>query len=69
VGKASEVGKIVKAAESQGFGVTRTTRGHYLFFAPDGTFICDLSGTPGSDREIVNKINKLRKAGLRYGKG
>jgi hypothetical protein len=69
VGKADEVERIVRAARSQGFCVTRTTRGHYLFFASCGTFICDLSGTPGSEREIVNKVHKLRKAGLRYGKG
>ncbi len=69
MGKANEVGRIVRAARSQGFGVTQTTRGHYLFYTADGTFVCDLSGTPGSDRETINKIQKLRKAGLRYGKG
>jgi hypothetical protein len=68
VSKASEVRKIVRAAQSQGFDVQKTTRGHYLFFSAEGTFICDLSGTPGSDREIVNKLHRLRKAGLRYGK-
>jgi hypothetical protein len=68
VSKASEVRKIVKVARSQGFEVQATTRGHYLFFNAEGTFICDLSGTPGSDREIVNKLHKLRRAGLRYGR-
>lgn len=66
---ASEVRKIARAAESQGFDVRRTTRGHYQFFKSDGTYICDLSGTPGSDREVKNKLHLLRKAGLRYGKG
>jgi hypothetical protein len=69
VSKASEVRKIVKAASSQGFDVQATTRGHYRFFTADGTFICDLSGTPSSDREVTNKLHKLRKAGLRYGRG
>ncbi|MBO0813528.1 MAG: hypothetical protein J2P30_00005 [Actinobacteria bacterium] len=64
--KASEVRKIVRAAESQGFRVRQTSRGHYLFWTKTGEFICDLSGTPGSDREIVNKLTQLRKKGLRY---
>jgi hypothetical protein len=28
-----------------------------------------MTGTPGSDREVKNKLHLLRKAGLRYGKG
>lgn len=64
---ADEVRRIVRAAESQGFDVTQTTRGHYLF-RKEGVFICDLSGTPGSGRELLNKLARLRKAGLRYGR-
>jgi hypothetical protein len=46
--------------------VRETSRGHYLFFDEDGDFVCDLSGTPGSDREITNKLTRLRKSGLSY---
>ena len=63
-----EVERIVKAARDQGFGVTRTTRGHYLFRDQEGNFICDLSGTPSSSREITNKLARLRRAGLQYGR-
>lgn len=61
-----DVEAIVKAAEDQGFQVKKTTRGHYVFRTPDGEFICDLSGTPSSQREVTNKLHKLRRAGLRY---
>jgi hypothetical protein len=61
-----DVQAIVKAAESQGWTVKRTARGHYLFFSPNGDFVCDLSGTPSSQREVTNKLHRLRKAGLHW---
>lgn len=61
-----DVAKIVKAAESQGFRVKRVKSGHFHFWAPNGEYVCNLSGTPGSQREVTNKLQKLRKAGLRF---
>lgn len=62
-----EAEQIARAAAEQGFEVRRTTRGHYLFFRAE-LFVCDLGGTPGSQKEITRKLAKLRKAGLVYGR-
>lgn len=60
-----DAAKLAKQAESQGFHVERTTRGHYQFFTADGLFICDLGGTPSSNGEVLRKRSKLRKHGFR----
>jgi hypothetical protein len=67
MGLRQEAERIAREAERQGFDVNKTTRGHYQFFQ-NGVYICDLGGTPGSQREITSKVAKLRKHGFIYGR-
>jgi hypothetical protein len=66
--EAAQLAAAVEAAcgpdKEKLFLVERTRRQHYLFFTADGTFICDLSFTPGSTHELTNKTSMLRRAGL-----
>jgi hypothetical protein len=67
MGLRQEAKRIAEEADKQGFEVKKTTRGHWQFFL-DGIYICDLGGTPGSQREITGKVAKLRKHGFIYGR-
>jgi hypothetical protein len=58
---------IEQAARDQGFQVSRTTRGHSVFYAPDPSVKPIYgSGTPGDRRAILNLLAQLRRAGLVY---
>jgi len=56
---------VNRAAEEQGFGVERTSKGHWKYTPPDKRFRAEFfSGTPSDQRAIKNLVAKLRRAGL-----
>lgn len=63
---ASELTKILKAAEKQGWRVERTKKGHYKLYAPDGKNIVTAPGTPGRGRAVANLVSQLRRYGFQW---
>jgi hypothetical protein len=61
---AGEVAKVQRLAEEQGFRVTRTTNGHYQFYAPNRKDIIVTGGTPGDGRSWNNFMSQMRRAGF-----
>jgi predicted RNA binding protein YcfA (HicA-like mRNA interferase family) len=59
-----ELKEIVRAAEEQGWWVDRTSKGHLLFYAPDGENIVTTGGTPSDHRALANLISRLRRHGF-----
>jgi len=59
-----ELKEIVRAAEKQGWGVERTKKGHWRFFAPDGENIVHGAGTPSDRRALDNLLSQLRRYGF-----
>jgi hypothetical protein len=54
---------LIREAVEAGFTVSRTSRGHPKFVAPNGSVVFG-SGTPGDWRAIHNMRAKLRRVGL-----
>jgi hypothetical protein len=54
---------IRKEAESQGWAVDKTQKGHWRFRPPKGEIIVT-SGTPSDYRAILNFVARLRRGGL-----
>lgn len=64
----SELRKLIKALEEQGFTVTFTRNQHYLVRNPAGRVVATLAGTPSDHHAFRNMIATLRKAGFRWGR-
>ena len=60
----SDIRKLVKAIERQGFIVSVSTKGHYLVDRPDGTRIAVISKTTGDVRAFANAVARLRRFGF-----
>lgn len=59
----SEMARIQKNAEAQGWKVKRTTAGHWSFYAPNGEDIVTTAGTPSDHRGHYNFIARMKKGG------
>lgn len=59
----SDTRKLLKGIAAQGFGVTRTGKGHWLITS-EGRRVALLAGTPSDRRSLNNTIAQLRRAGL-----
>lgn len=64
----SDFREIVKAAESQGWTLTWTSKGHVKMIPPDGGPPVFTSGSPGDYRALKNFLGKLRRRGFVYRK-
>ena len=60
----SDLRKLLKALEDQGFTVRLSTKGHYLVDKPSGVRICVIAGTTGDVRSLANAIARLRRSGF-----
>lgn len=61
-----ELSRLVKALETQGFTVVRTTKNHYKVFNAQGRIVGILAGTPSDVRSMRNAISRLRNAGFEW---
>jgi hypothetical protein len=59
----SDLSKIIKNAQVQGFKYSRTSTGHHQFYAPNGHDIITFSGTPSDGRSDLNSMAALKRAG------
>lgn len=57
--------EIRRASEQQGWRWTRTKRGHWQGYAPDGRTIVTVGGTPSDRRALDNALARMRRAGFR----
>lgn len=62
---ATELARLVKALQAQGFTVTKTAKNHLLVRDPTGRAITTLAGTPSDWRSTRNGIATLKRAGFR----
>src|SRR5437764_5562857 len=60
----TDIQRVIRVAETQGFRVSRTTRGHYQFYAPNRKDIITTSGTPGEMHGWQNFLAQMRRAGF-----
>ncbi|WP_213816208.1 hypothetical protein [Glaciihabitans sp. dw_435] len=58
-----ELAKIFKAAEAQGFTVSRTKSNHYTVYK-DGARVTTFAGTASDQRSIKNGLAYMRRAGF-----
>lgn len=61
-----EVRELVKEAERQGWRRRELPSGHVQLYAPDGTTIVTLPGTPSGGRWRANAVAQLRKGGFQW---
>lgn len=61
----SEVRKIIKSLEAQGFDVCKVKSGHWKVTAPDhlGGQKCQIAATPREYRGVLNIITRLKRIG------
>jgi len=59
-----ELKEVIKAAQSQGWRVEETKKGHQMFYAPDGVHTVLAAGTSGGGKGMHNLIAKLRSYGF-----
>lgn len=59
----SDLSKIIKNAQVQGFRYTKTSTGHHQLYAPNRKDIITTSGTPGDSRGWNNFLADLKRAG------
>src|SRR6266850_1288769 len=59
----SDLNRVIKNAESQGFRYFKSTSGHHQLYAPNGHDIVTTSGTPSDHRGFNNFMADLRRAG------
>jgi len=60
----SDLKKILKSAERQGFTVRQTRNGHLQVLSADGKGMVTLSGTPSDHRALKNTLADLRRIGF-----
>ena len=60
------VQEVAAAAEEQGFQVSRTKGGHYVFRTAEGAWVTNMPATPGNNagRSVENDVARLRRAGF-----
>jgi hypothetical protein len=61
----SDIDKVRKKAEQQGWRYDKTTGGHHRFFSPDKESIVTASGTPGDQRGWLNFLADMKRAGYK----
>jgi len=59
----SDLNRVIKNAEAQGFRYFKSTSGHHQLYAPNGHDIVTTSGTPSDHRSFNNFMADLRRAG------
>lgn len=59
----SDIQKIIRNAQSQGFRYSKTTQGHHQLYSPDGNHIVTHSGTSSDHRGFYNFLSQLKRAG------
>lgn len=59
----SDIAKIIKNAQAQGFRYSKTSTGHHQLYAPNGHDIITHSGTPSDNRGFYNFLADLKRAG------
>jgi len=59
----SDLNRVIKNAEAQGFRYFKSTSGHHQLYAPNGHDIVTHSGTPSDHRGFNNFMADLRRAG------
>lgn len=60
----NDLRRLIKALESQGFSVERTSKGHWLVRNAQGQAIVTLAGTASEYRGWKNALARLKRAGL-----
>lgn len=60
----SDLRKLLKALEEQGFSVERTKAGHWLVRNPEGRAVATIAGTASDHRSMKNALAYLRRAGF-----
>ena len=61
----SDMRKLIKALEDQGFEVATSKRGHYLVLL-EGRRVATLAGTASDTRSLKNGLAQLRRAGFQW---
>ncbi len=59
----SDIEKLRRSAERQGWRYSKTTRGHHQFYAPNKHDIITFAGTPGDVRGFTNSVAQMKKCG------
>jgi hypothetical protein len=59
-----ELKEVLREAESQGWEVRYSSKGHPMLYAPDGESIVTTGGTPSDHRALTNLISRLRRHGF-----
>lgn len=62
----SDLRKVLKALEDQGFVVTRSRNSHWLIHTAEGRMVGVLAGTASDSRSLKNSIAVLKRAGFRW---
>lgn len=65
----SDLDKLIAQARRAGWRVTKTTRGHWKFWSPDGKHAVVASGTPSDRRAVANLRAQLKRAGFKAATG
>lgn len=60
----TELRKLLKALEAQGFTVERTKGSHYLIRNAEGQAVATIAGSASDHRSMRNVLAYLRKAGF-----
>lgn len=63
LGLPSDLRKLVRQAEAQGWSIARTRKSHFKWTSPAGAVVI-ASGTPEDPRARKNLLAQLRRAGL-----
>lgn len=63
-GGSKDVRQLIRAAEAQGWAVSRTRGGHLRWRAPSGALVFTAS-TPSDWRALANILSYLRRNGLK----
>lgn len=61
----TDIQRVIRQSEAQGFRVTRTTKGHYQFYSSNKKDIVIASGSPGGGNYWVAFMGEMKRAGYR----
>lgn len=62
----SDIDRVRKKAELQGWRYTKSTNGHHQFYSPDKESIVTAAGTPSDYRGWQNFLSDMKRAGFKW---
>lgn len=61
-----DMGAVLAEARRQGWRVEKTRNGHWALYAPNGSDIVHVSGTPRDASAVTKVVTKMRKYGFEW---